>query len=164
MYLYSNIIIFSNTRGTLLIRNVHIFYRAFLNGTLYFHHPRANPRLRDCRPSGPIRSLTSLDQSVRREQFQRVHLIQYGVEEQRPGRRTSLKISRQTLVDKVLLQWIVQRLDRAVDVVLRDQRAAVAVALYLQRGHFQGAHAKRVDVDGGRHEICNRTVILLINK
>jgi len=96
---------------------------------------------------------------VRREQFQRVHLKQYGVEEQRPGRRTFLEIGRQTLVDQVLLQRIVQRLNRAIDVVLRDQRATVAVALYLQRGHFQRAHAKSINVDGGRHEICNQTGI-----
>lgn len=74
------------------------------------------------------------------------------MKEQGPGRRPFLEVGRQTLIDQVLLQRIVQRLlDGAVDVVLRDQGAAVAVSLYFQGRHLQRAHAERVNVDGGRH-------------
>lgn len=109
--------------------------------------PRLNPR------NAYDQSLTSLDQGVGREQFERVHLVQDRMEKQGPGRRPLLEVGGQTLPDQVLLQRVVQRLDGPVDVVLRDQRAAVAVPLYFQGRHFQRAHAERVHVDGGRHEV-----------
>lgn len=91
---------------------------------------------------------------MRGEQLERVHLKQYRVEQQLLGGWPVCRVLRETLAYEVLLQRVVQRVYRAVDVVLGDQSARVSVALDLQRGHLQRTHAERVDVDCWTH--CGR--------
>lgn len=70
----------------------------------------------------------------------------------------------EALGDEVLLLSLLETLDRPLDVLGGDHRAGVAVALDLQRRHLEGAHAERVDVDGGREAAgdgvdCNGAIL-----
>lgn len=60
------------------------------------------------------------------------------------------RIVTQALGDEVFLLTVLKALDRPLDVLGRHHSARITVALNLQRGHFQRAHAKRVNINGGR--------------
>jgi len=98
----------------------------------------------------------AVDERVGCQQLKRVHFEEERVKEELPRARSLRTVAVQTLEDEVLLLRVVQRLDRAVDVLIRHQRARVAVALDLQCCHLQGAHSKRVHIDGWSQRGCNK--------
>lgn len=80
--------------------------------------------------------LTAIDERVGGQQLERVDLEEERVKEQVSGRRARLRVLAQTLADEVLLQRVVEGVDRPADVILCDQSAGVSVALDLQRRHL----------------------------
>lgn len=61
----------------------------------------------------------------------------------------------EALRDEILLLAVLDALDGPVNVLRRHHRAGITVTLNLQRCHLQSAHAKRVDVNGGREGAGN---------
>lgn len=117
----------------------------------------ANARQWQRLDNGDIIRLTGrVDQSVSSEQFQRMHFEEDRMKEELPRAWSTERVNLQTLSNEIFLLGVVQRLYGFPDVVVGDDRAAVAVALNFQRGHFQSAHPERINVDGRSHRVCKR--------
>lgn len=79
-----------------------------------------------------------------------MHLKQQRMKQQLFRAWSLRQIMTEALSYKVLLLAFFETLDRPLNVLGRHHCAGIAIALDLQRRHFQRTHAERVDVDGGR--------------